>query len=202
MPEEAVAVEAVFFPQETVMADLSGGSASVPTGAIFCCGDPVYDESAQLYRLDLNGDGLPDCKLIPQQSDDVLLLPLQGMTALAPSFTKDISSEHGPYGNVVFLFDPAFGTPTFTLPAGTVSVEAGAFEGDSGITAVDAGQCTFIGAGAFRNCAGLRKILLPENCSVSPSAFDGCGTVFVFAPDGSATEATCAVIENCILISE
>lgn len=202
MPEEAVAVAAVFLPQETVTADLSGGSASLPAGAIFCCGDPVYDESAQLYRLDLNGDGTPDCKVIPQESGDVLLLPLQGMTALAPSFTIDISAEHSPWGTVVFRFEPAFGTPDFTLPAGIQRVEAGAFEGDSGITAIDAGHCAFIGDGAFRNCAGLQKILLPEYCSVSPSAFDGCGTVFVFAPAGGETETTCAAIENCVLIPE
>ena len=202
MPEEAVAVAAVFLPQETVTADLSGGSASVPADIIFCCGDPVLDESAQLYRLDLNGDGTPDCKLIPQESGDVLLLPLQGMTALSPSFTKDISAGHGRCGTVVFRFNPAFDTPALTLPAGIQRVEAGAFEGGSGITAVDAGQCAFIGDGAFRNCAGLEKILLSGDCSVSPSAFDGCGTVFVFAPSGGETETTCAAIEDCILIPE
>ena len=108
-----------------------------------------------------------------------------------------------PDGSLRMIFLPAFGTPDFTLPEGLVTIEAGAFEGAALITAVDAHNCTSIGPGAFSNCTGLTKILLPADCLIDSTAFDGCGgLVFVYAPAGGGTEASCAAIPYCYFIGE
>jgi hypothetical protein len=79
---------------------------------------------------------------------------MQGLTALKPSYTVDLSSLHQRCGMVTFVFNPAFGPASFTLPAAPIAIEANAFEGDSAITIVDASYCTAIGAEAFKGCAG------------------------------------------------
>ena len=97
---------------------------------------------------------------------------------------------------------PVFSGADFVLPTGLAIIEANAFQGDALISAVDAGHCALIGAGAFKNCANLSQIRLPYYCRIDPSAFDGCGTVYVFAPTGGQTEAACAAIGNCVFIAE
>ncbi len=91
----------------------------------------------------------------------------------------------------------AFGTPDFTLPSALTVIEDNAFEGDVGITIVDAHSCSSIGAEAFRGCIGLAQIRLMQNCTIDATAFDGCGIVFVFAPAGGTTEAYCLEHDNC-----
>lgn len=83
-----------------------------------------------------------------------------------------------------------------------VYIEAKAFQGDALIYAVDAGHCAVIGAEAFKNCVNLSRIRLSYFCQIAPSAFDGCGTVYVFAPSGGQTEAACAAIGNCVFVAE
>ena len=87
--------------------------------------------------------------------------------------------------------------PTFLLPGQLIRIEANAFEKAS-FTTVDASSCTSIGAGAFRDCVNLKQIQLSEDCEIDPSAFDGCDMVYVFAPKGKATEASCKEIPNCL----
>ena len=100
-----------------------------------------------------------------------------------------------PDGALRMIVRPAFGTPDFTLPAGLGTLEAGAFEGAELAAVVDASGCRSIGPEAFKDCAGLTQILLPADCLIDSTAFDGCGgPVFVFAPAGGDTEASCALI--------
>ena len=33
-------------------------------------------------------------------------------------------------------------------------------------------------------------------------AFDGCGTVYVYAPSSGGAETTCADIDNCVFVEE
>jgi len=61
--------------------------------------------------------------------------------------------------------------------------------------------CTAIGAGAFKNCANLEQISIPGNCTIGAGAFKDCGTVFIFAPKGSAAESYCRTSTNCVFIA-
>lgn len=108
-----------------------------------------------------------------------------------------------PDGTLRMIVRPTFGTPDFTLPEELSTIETGAFEGAALVTVVDAHNCTSIGPGAFGNCAGLTQILLPADCLIDSMAFDGCtGPVFVFAPAGGETEASCAAIPLCVFFGE
>ncbi len=53
-----------------------------------------------------------------------------------------------------------------------------------------------IGKWAFKD-TGLQQIKLPKDCRIDAEAFDGCGTVYVFAPAGGITETSCSFIVNC-----
>ena len=85
---------------------------------------------------------------------------------------------------------PPFGDPDFTMPAALKTIEESAFEGMPLLHVVDAGSVTAIGKGAFKD-TGLTQIKLPQNCQIDADAFEGCGTVYVFAPAGGSTEAFC-----------
>jgi len=98
------------------------------------------------------------------------------------------------------LAPPAFGTPDFTMPSALSMIEESAFEGITNMTVVDASNCTTIGKWAFKGCTGLNQIKLLADCSIDPDAFDGCGTVFVYAPAGGSTEVFCAGKSNLIFV--
>lgn len=92
---------------------------------------------------------------------------------------------------------------TFTLPSNITIIEASVFNGDINISVVDAHNCTAIGTDAFKDCTGLRRIRLPQNCQIESTAFDGCGTVYVFAPANGLTQEYCQDSKHhCIFIAE
>ena len=97
---------------------------------------------------------------------------------------------------------PAFGTPTFIMPDDTDVVGVSAFENDVLITVVDASSCSSISADAFKGCTGLRRIRLPKDCDINSTAFTGCGTIFVYAPSGGATQKSCENNNNCTFVAE
>ena len=153
-----------------------------------------------------------------QGSDTVASLMLNGQAAdvgkhrdtLVPG-NAVISNESGSaddcyavtYVPGALVIYPVFDEDTdFTLPAGTETVGAGAFAGDPLITAVEAGNCTFIGSEAFRDCSGLVWIRVPKNCAIDPGAFTGCGTVYVRAPAGGRTEESCRSLPNGAFVPE
>ena len=103
---------------------------------------------------------------------------------------------------VSFMLVPAYCEADFVLPANLRIIVANAFEGGTSISAVDAGGCVFIGAGAFTNCYNLSRIRLPQNCHIDPSAFSGCGTVYVYAPAGGVTESSCRNGGSCVFVEE
>ena len=97
----------------------------------------------------------------------------------------------------VTVYKPELEEASFRLPAQVTTIEANAFEGNAAITTVDAGNCSVIGAEAFKDCMGLTQIRLPKNCRIDPTAFTGCGRVFVFAPEEGTTEESCGKLINC-----
>ena len=99
----------------------------------------------------------------------------------------------------LWLVIPDFGPATFTLPAALTTIEESAFEGMTNMTIVDASSVTSIGANAFKN-SGLTQIRLPQNCAIDATAFEGCATVYVFAPAGGTTVTSCAGIANCVFV--
>jgi len=98
------------------------------------------------------------------------------------------------------IANPTFGPADFILPGNTRTIGDNAFEG-AAMKSVDAKFCTAIGAGAFKNCQGLQQIRLPENCAIDAAAFDGCGTVYVFAYSGGTTETWCQGKQNIVFVS-
>ena len=136
----------------------------------------------------------------------------ESLTVTAGSRTLDTAEEDGlryfhmPKENVTItavfakLPTPDFGTPTFTMPTALTKIEESAFEGNPLMTAADAGHCKSIGKWAFKD-SGITKIRLPKNCNIDALAFEGCGTVYVFAPAGGITQAYCQQRTNpCIFV--
>ena len=89
------------------------------------------------------------------------------------------------------LLDELIVQPTFILPVDTASIEANAFENDKKIIAVKAGGCSSVGDEAFKGCTGLKQIQLPADCTISESAFSGCGKIYVIAPLHGSTWIFC-----------
>ncbi len=96
--------------------------------------------------------------------------------------------------------EPTFGPAAFTLPANLATIGESAFEGMTAMTVVDAGHVTAIGANAFRGCTALTQLRLPAACTIDATAFTSCDTVFIFAPAGGTTEASCLQIANVIFV--
>ena len=100
---------------------------------------------------------------------------------------------------VIGLIDLA--QPDFRLPTEIRTVEDGAFEGAAMRVVYVPDGCISIGADAFLNCKNLTQIRLPKDCTIDPTAFNGCDTVYVFAPKGGSTEVFCDNnAGNCIFV--
>lgn len=115
-----------------------------------------------------------------------------------------VTAAGGIANSALIVPTPACGEPDFTLPAMIRTIEDGAFEGiDAEIVYIPDG-CTSIGQGAFRNCPSLTQIRIPAGCAIGEGAFDGCGTVYVFAPADSPAQTFCEdpANPNCIFIAE
>ncbi len=86
-----------------------------------------------------------------------------------------------------------FSNPDFVLPPFLSEIGEEAFAEDMWLTVVDAGGCAQVDACAFRDCANLKRIRLPQNCEIDDTAFTGCEALrMVFAPSGGTTAAWCA----------
>jgi len=79
------------------------------------------------------------------------------------------------------------------LPGWLEEIKAGAFEGDSSIECVFAGESlTTVGSKAFARCTGLVSINLPQSVtSIADDAFDGCGNVTIYCAEGSYAHSWC-----------
>ena len=85
----------------------------------------------------------------------------------------------------------SFGEADFKLPSSLTTIEESAFEGMTAMAVVDARNVSSIAANAFKGCTGLTQIRLSAHCTIDPSTFTGCGTIYVFAPGGDSTETFC-----------
>ena len=103
---------------------------------------------------------------------------------------------------VYFNVLPDAGASTFILPASLSAIEESAFEGSTAYVVYIPEGCTSIGSYAFKDCENLREIHIPTNCDISDTAFDGCGTIYVFGESGSSIENYCQSHNNCIFMEE
>ncbi|MCR4884130.1 MAG: leucine-rich repeat protein [Clostridiales bacterium] len=212
MPGEAVSISAVQAEQETLTLTFADDPVLLPLDAWmqiqFLDEKPpviLYDEANGTEALDVNRDGISDLLATFPEDETTFDITLSRLPTCAAfgnyAFTFSGPTDH--YSTITFSISaPTFGQATFTLPAALSVIEANAFEGDTYISVVDAHNCTSIGAEAFKGCTGLVKIRVEQNCVIHVSAFDDCGTVYVYAPSGGAAQNTCAMIKNCIFISE
>lgn len=88
-----------------------------------------------------------------------------------------------------------FGTSNFILLEGVGTIEANAFNEVTKMSVVDARNCTKIDAEAFKG-TGVKQILLDKDCEIDENGFSGCGTAYVFAPDGGKTKTFCDTHEG------
>ena len=89
------------------------------------------------------------------------------------------------------------------LPEFVMAIEERAFEGNLSLSFVYVpDSCLSIGDFAFRDCENLEQIRIPENCTISDSAFDSCDAVDIFGTSGSEAESYCERHENCSFFEE
>ena len=88
------------------------------------------------------------------------------------------------------------------LPAELETIEAEAFAGDTFVCAVLPEGCGAIGAGAFRDCAQLCFVEIPETVtSIDGSAFEGCSDDLIIVTVSGSTAANFAKAHDitCVL---
>ena len=91
----------------------------------------------------------------------------------------------------IYLFiDDPFINPDFIMPENLAVIDESAFEGVTKLMIVDAGNCSSIDKGAFKN-TGLMWIRLPADCDIDDDAFDSDEMIFVVAPAGGTTQTWC-----------
>ena len=80
----------------------------------------------------------------------------------------------------------------YKLPSGTTQIETSAFEGTPLKSVEIPANCTFVYPDAFKDCAGLKQVSIRSaGTNFSPTAFDGCSNVYIFAPDESGARYLC-----------
>ncbi len=97
----------------------------------------------------------------------------------------------------------AFTDADFRLPSALTTIGANAFERAAMTVAEVHDNCTSIGAEAFKDCESLTKIRIPAGVtSIAPTAFENCGTVYVYGTAGSKAQEYCRGRENCVFVEE
>ena len=97
---------------------------------------------------------------------------------------------------------PVVEVQVIALPAGLEAIEAEAFAGDTFVCAVLPKGCGAIGAGAFRGCAQLCFVEIPETVtSIDGSAFEGCSDDLIIVTVSGSTAANFAKAHDitCVL---
>ena len=128
---------------------------------------------------------------------------MTGVTACAGYVVSDKAGyliDVTPDGEMRMTVAPAYGTPDFTLPAFLTEVDAEAFAGTAATVVYVPDGCESLGDRAFMGCTGLAQIRVPAGCAFGEDVFDGCGTVYVFAPASSPAEAYCQDHSNCVFV--
>ena len=136
-------------------------------------------------ELLLNPDPKPkDTEYVRYLGDDNQPLARgTGKTWLMPGRNVTVRAEVKPI--------EAYGTPTFTLPAGTNTIGRNAFAGIAAqVVYVPGSDNPYpIGERAFASCPNLAQIRLPKNCDIDGAAFWGCPNLTaIYAPGGGSTE--------------
>ena len=135
-------------------------------------------------------------------------LDIESLTASAGTLTQKDSNRWTlvmPDEDVVITASlrGAFGDADFRIPANVTSIGANAFEGVVMAAVNISDKCTSIGAEAFKDCKDLVKIRIPASVeSIAPTAFENCGTVYVYGTAGSKAQEYCRGRENCVFVEE
>jgi len=80
----------------------------------------------------------------------------------------------------------------YKLPTGTTVIGETAFEGTPLKSVEIPASCEWVYPNAFKDCTTLRQVLiLSADTKFTPTAFDGCNDVYIFAPDGSLASYLC-----------
>ena len=94
-------------------------------------------------------------------------------------------------------------TIDFRLPAGTTDIENAAFEGVPMKSVEIPADCEWVYPDAFKNCAGLKQVLiLSAVTKFTPTAFEGCTDVDFFAPADSGAKYLCTEGNGFIFVAD
>ena len=94
-------------------------------------------------------------------------------------------------------------TIDFRLPAGTTDIENAAFEGVPMKSVEIPADCEWVYPDAFKNCAGLKQVLiLSAVTKFTPTAFEGCTDVYFFAPADSGAKYLCTEGNGFIFVAD
>ena len=183
MPERDVEIEYAFGLPVTISFDANGGSGTMADVAA-----PQYSD----YLL-------PECTFTPPA----------GM--IFAGWLDDINCKYQPGWLYIPTQDvrftaqweiASFAAPDFVLPENIVTIGVNAFEGIAARIVEIPEGCSGIGAGAFRNCRNLTQIRIPESIDeIAETAFDGCGTVYIFS-NSELAEEFCSRHANCIYVAD
>ena len=144
---------------------------TIPYG-VTTLGNTVFSKSG-LQRLTIP-------ETVTTFGDRIFDLCPDGLTlcVAAGSPAHDYAVENGFAVEFLSPFDHA----DLILPDDLTTIEDEAFMGtDAAIVHIPA-SVTEIGSRAFADCPNLRHINLPVGATLADDAFDGCGTVYLYAP--------------------
>ena len=204
MPDHSVNITAAQAPREPLVLDFSQ-SDSLTMDYVAWVQLQSRDDVTFTSGVDLDNSGTPDLAVTEpdwETTSDFTLTLLPEADAVG-TFAFPFTDNRDRFSPIVLkIAVPSFGPAIFTMPSGLTAIEAGAFEGDTFISIVDAPNCTSIGAEAFKGCTRLTQIRVNGNCQIDDTAFTGCGTVYVFAPAGGDTETWCDGRTDVVFVEE
>lgn len=97
------------------------------------------------------------------------------------------------------IYYPNAKTGAFSVPSGVITLQNGAFAGNSSLSLVTfPNSLQTIGKNAFANCTSLRNVEIPENVtSIGASAFSGCSHMTTATIDAAINVLSAQVFNDC-----
>ena len=173
-------------------------------------GNYAFGNSTKLTELELpygvttieisafNGGGLTHITIPPSTisiassafaycKDGLVIRAVAG--SYADSFAKSFyNSSTSPHTIVVEYIFP-YGGDRLVLPENLTAIEESTFEGIDASVVVIPDGVTIIGSRAFAACPNLKHVSVPDSVTrIVSDAFDGCGTVYLYGPEGGCAQ--------------
>jgi hypothetical protein len=157
--------------------------------------------------FDLNGSKDSMAEVTGLACGDLLPRPTSNPTMPDASFLGWFKQGEAYDFNTPLSFDmtlTAGWAPTsidFKLPAQTANIETSAFEGVPMKSVEIPAGCQWVYPDAFKGCAALKQVLVNSaDTKFTPTAFDGCSNLYIFAPEDSLAQYLCTEENGFIFV--